>query len=247
VAWSGAQAGDQPPLQPDSLDAIVVKSEKLTVQSVIDRKVYSVASDAQSSFGTLSDILSNIPSVDVDPTGVVSLRGDTKVLILIDGKPSNQFAGASAGDNLQSIPAKDIERIEVLTTPPPQFKADGVAGVINIITRKGGPSGTAGNLQLSGGNGGRYVLGADGGYRRGPLAASFSAGYRQDYRERHVESTVVAPGPSSGQLLASRNSINERVRREVPTLKLSADYAMNDRQSINGSASWADRGGLRAN
>ena len=169
LVWvcSGADASDEPTVPAESLDTIVVKSEKLTVQSLIDRKVYSVASDAQSSFGSLGDILSIIPSVDVDPTGVVSLRGDTKVLILIDGKPSNQFAGASAGDNLQSIPAKDIERIEVLTTPPPQFKADGVAGVINIITRKGGPSGSTGSLQSSGGNGGRYVLGADGSYRRG--------------------------------------------------------------------------------
>jgi outer membrane receptor protein involved in Fe transport len=245
MACSVARAGDEPPKPVESLDAIVVKSEKLTVESLIDRKVYSVASDAQSSFGSLSDILAIIPSVDVDPTGVVSLRGDTKVLILIDGKPSSQFAGASAGDNLQSIPARDIERIEVLTTPPPQFKADGVAGVINIITRKGGPSGSSGSVQLSGGNGGRYVFGADGSYRRGPLAASVSAGYRQDYRERQVESTVVAPDPVSGQLLTSRNSINERIRREVPTLKASADYALNDRQSIDGSVSWADRGGLR--
>ena len=86
-------------------------------------------------------------------------RGDTKVLILIDGKPSSQFAGAAAGDNLQSIPAKDIERIEVLTTPPAQFKADGVAGVINIITRKQPPGGASGSLQASAGSGGRYVLG----------------------------------------------------------------------------------------
>ena len=63
-------------------------------------------SDVQSTFGTLGDVLSVIPSVDVDPDGVVSLRGDTNVLILIDGKPSTQFSGTAAGDNLQSIPAK---------------------------------------------------------------------------------------------------------------------------------------------
>ncbi|HET6326751.1 MAG TPA: TonB-dependent receptor plug domain-containing protein, partial [Planctomycetaceae bacterium] len=190
IASSAAQATDESPPAPAesppapaALETIVVKSEKLSVETLIDRKVYSVTSDAQSSFGSLSDILSIIPSVDVDPTGIVSLRGDTKVLILIDGKPSSQFAGASAGDNLQSIPAKDIERIEVLTTPPAQFKADGVAGVINIITRKTRQAGTSGSLQASGGSGGRYVLGADGSYSSGPLAASLSAGYRQDYRE----------------------------------------------------------------
>jgi outer membrane receptor protein involved in Fe transport len=246
IVSSAARATEEsPPAPADVLEAIVVKSEKLSVETLIDRKIYSVTSDAQSSFRSLSDILSVIPSVDVDPTGIVSLRGDTKVLILIDGKPSSQFAGASAGDNLQSIPAKDIERIEVLTTPPAEFKADGVAGVINVITRKRRQAGASGSLQASGGSGDRYVLGADGSYSSGPLAASLSAGYRQDYRERRVQSSVIAPDPTSGLLIESRNSINERIRREVPTVKLSADYAFNDRQSVSGSASWADRGGLR--
>jgi outer membrane receptor for ferrienterochelin and colicin len=243
ASWM-VNATDQPAaVSGDALDAIVVKSEKLSVETLIDRKVYNVTSDAQSSFGSLSDILSNIPSVDVDPTGIVSLRGDSKVLILIDGKPSSQFAGSSAGDNLQSIPAKDVERIEVLTTPPPEFKAEGVAGVINIITRQRHQTGSTGSLQASAGSGGRYVLGADGDYGDGPLTASLSAGYRQDYKERRVQSSVISP--VSGLLIDSENSISERIRREVPTVKLSVSYALTDRQSVSGSASWADRGGLR--
>jgi outer membrane receptor protein involved in Fe transport len=240
-----AKAADLAADPPAPLETIVVKSEKLSVETLIDRKVYSVTSDAQSTFGTLSDILSVIPSVDVDPDGIVSLRGDSKVLILIDGKPSSQFAGSSSGDNLQSIPAEDIERIEILTTPPAQFKADGAAGVINIITRKKRPRGTSGSLQASGGSGGRYVVGANGSYNSGPLTASLTAGYRQDYRERRVESTVTAPDPATAQIIESRNAISERIRREVPSAKLAAEYALNDRQSISGSASWSDRGGLR--
>ncbi len=242
---SVATAAESPPAAPDQLETIVIKSQKLNVETLIDRKVYSVAADAQSTFGTLSDILNVIPSVDVDPDGIVSLRGDSKVLILIDGKPSSQFAGASAGDNLQSIPAQDIERIEVLTTPPAQFKADGVAGVINIITRKGRRTGTSGSLQASGGSGGRYVLGAAGSYNSGPWSAALTAGYRADYRDRRVQSRVIAPDPISGALIESTNSISERVRREVPTVKLSTEYAFNDRQSLSGSISWGDRGGLR--
>jgi outer membrane receptor protein involved in Fe transport len=245
-ACSAANAEDSPPAPPvGDVQGIVVTSKKLSVETLIDRKVYSVTEDAQSTFGTLSDILSVIPSVDVDPDGIVSLRGDSKVLILIDGKPSAQFAGSSAGDNLQSIPAEDIERIEILTTPPAQFKADGAAGVINIITRRKHPGGTAGTLQASGGSGGRYVMGANGSYNSGPLTASLTGGYRQDYRERRVESSVVAPDPTTAEIINSANNINERIRREVPNAKLTAEYAFNDRQSVSGSASWADRGGLR--
>jgi hypothetical protein len=90
------------------METIVVSGQKLSVETLIDRKVYSVTSDPQSTFGTLSDVLSVIPSVDVDPDGIVSLRGDNNVVILIDGKPSTQFSGPAAGDNLQSIPARDI-------------------------------------------------------------------------------------------------------------------------------------------
>src|SRR5487761_2546459 len=125
-AGMAAQAADGPPPAPaESVEDIVVTARKLSIEKLIDRTVYSVPSDVQSTFGTLSDVLADIPSIDVDPDGIVSLRGDTHVLILIDGKPAAQFSGSSAGDNLQSLSAKDIERIEVLTTPPAQFKADG--------------------------------------------------------------------------------------------------------------------------
>jgi len=227
------------------MDAVVVTAQKLDVETLIDRKVYTVTSDIQSTFGTLSDVLSVIPSVDVDPDGIVSLRGDTHVLILIDGKPSTQFSGAAAGDNLQSIPAKDIERIEILTTPPAEFKADGAAGVINIITRKKRPEGGFGSVQASRGSGGRLGVGVDGSYTSGPLAVSAAAGYRQDYRHRFIQSDLVAPDSTTGQRIDNKSSIDERVRREVPTARMSGEYALNDRQSLSGSASWADRGGLR--
>ena len=118
------------------METITIQGQKLNVETKIDRKIYTVPEDAQSALGTVSDILNVIPSVDVDPDGVVSLRGDSNVLVLIDGKPATQLQGANAGDVLQSIPASEIERIEILTTPPAQFKAEGAAGVINIITRK---------------------------------------------------------------------------------------------------------------
>jgi outer membrane receptor protein involved in Fe transport len=246
VAGSTAQAADaSPPAPAASMEPVVVTARKLEVETLIDRKVYSVTSDVQSSFGTLSDVLSVIPSVDVDADGIVSLRGDTNVLILVDGKPSTQFSGAAAGDNLQSFPAKDIERIEILTTPPPEFKADGTAGVINIITRKNRTEGGFGSIQASRGSGGRSVLGADGSYKSGPLTASATAGYRQDYRHRFIQSDLLAPDSTTGLLIDNRSAIDERIHREVPTLALSGDYALNDQQSLSASASWAERGGLR--
>jgi outer membrane receptor for ferrienterochelin and colicin len=227
------------------VQSIVVTGHKLAVETLIDRKVYSVTDDVQATFGTVSDVLSAIPSVDVDPDGNVSLRGDSNVLILIDGKPSTQFSGSAAGDNLQSIPARDIERIEVMTTPPAQFKADGAAGVINIITRKKRPDGLAGSFQGSLGSSGRSVAGADSSYSSGRLNVSATAGFRHDIRQRLLESDVRAPNAPATQLLDNNSSLSERVRRQVPTVGVKAEYALDDRQSVSGSVRWNKRGGLR--
>ena len=224
----------------------MVQGQKFSVQTKIDRKIYSVPDDAQSTLGTLSDILSVIPSVDVDPDGIVSLRGDTNVLILIDGKPATQLQGSKAGDNLQSISAQDIERIEILTTPPAQFKAEGAAGVINIVTRKRGAKRLAtGSLQGSLGDGGRSLVGASGSYGGKQFAGSMNAGFRQDYRQRTVQSQLVGPDPTSGQMLESRDSASQHLRRNVPSVDVAGEYDPNDRQSLSATASWLRRGGLR--
>ncbi|HTB68623.1 MAG TPA: TonB-dependent receptor [Steroidobacteraceae bacterium] len=241
-----AQATDPPAATPDApAQTVIVTGRKLAVETLIDRRVYTVTSDLQASFGSLADVLTAIPSVDVDPDGNVSLRGDSNVLILIDGKPSTQFSGSAAGDNLQSISAKDIERIEVITTPPAQFKADGAAGVINIITRKKHPDGTSGSVQGSLGDDGRSVGGANLNYHSGPLTATATAGIRRDYRQRMLDSTVLAPDPTTGQLVNSTSSLNERIHRQTPTAGLSAEYALDERQSLSGSMSWTQHGGHR--
>jgi outer membrane receptor protein involved in Fe transport len=228
------------------MDTIVVQGQKLNVESKIDRKIYTVPEDAQSTLGTLSDILNVIPSIDVDPEGAVSLRGDTNVLILIDGKPATQLQGSKGGENLQSISSKDIERIEVLTTPPAQFKAEGAAGVINIITRKRGAKESAyGSLQGSYGNRNRWLVGANGSYGSKQFTASLNAGFREDYRQRTIQSLLIGPDPTTGQVLESRDQASQRIRRNIPSVDLSAEYDPNEFQSLSASASWLSRGGLR--
>jgi outer membrane receptor protein involved in Fe transport len=246
AATALAQAQERPVATADApLQSVVVTGRKLAVETLIDRKVYNISADVQANFGSLSDVLTAIPSVDVDPDGNVSLRGDTNVLILIDGKPSTQFSGPAAGENLQSMSAKDIERIEVITTPPAQFKADGAAGVINIITRKKRSDGISGSLQSSIGSAGRSVSGANVNYHSGALTASATAGLRRDYRQRMLDSTVVAPDPVTGVPSDSISALNERIHRQTPTAALSADYALDPRQSLSGSVSWTQHGGHR--
>jgi outer membrane receptor protein involved in Fe transport len=238
-----AAAADNPSTP---METVVVEGQKLNVETRIDRKIYTVPEDAQGTLGTLSDILNVIPSVDVDPDGIVSLRGDTNVLVLIDGKPATQLQGANAGDVLQSIAASDIERIEILTTPPAQFKAEGAAGVINIITRKRRARESA-SASLTGslGSGGRWLLGGSGSYGSRQFTASVNAGFREDFRQRTIQSVVTGPDPSTGQLLESQDHAQQLIRRNIPSVGFSSEYDPNDRQSIAVSGNWLSHGGLR--
>jgi outer membrane receptor protein involved in Fe transport len=238
-----AAAADNPST---ALETVVVQGQKLNVETKIDRKIYTVPEDAQSTLGTLSDILNVIPSVDVDPDGVVALRGDTNVLILIDGKPATQLQGANAGDVLQSISASNIERIEILTTPPAQFKAEGAAGVINIITRKrGAKESKSASLTGSLGSGGRWLVGGNANYGSKQFTASLTAGFREDYRERTIQSVVIGPDPTTGQVLESQDHADQLIRRNIPSVGFSSEYDPNDRQSIVVSGNWLSHGGLR--
>ncbi len=243
---ASAAAAPSPEAAPAPLETVVVQGQKLSVETKIDRKVYTVPEDAQSTLGTLSDILNVIPSVDVDPDGIVSLRGDTNVLILIDGKPATQLQGANAGDVLQSISASEIERIEILTTPPAQFKAEGAAGVINIITRqRAARESASASLTGSLGSGGRWLVAGNGNYGSRQFTASLSAGYREDYRERIIQSMVTAPDPIVGQVLESQDHADQIIRRNIPSVSFSSEYDPSESQAISVSGSWLSHGGLR--
>ena len=138
---------------------IVVTGQAPAVQSSIDRKVYSTTRDLQASSGSVSDVLRNVPSVDVDAQGNVSLRGDTNVQVLIDGRPSTLVSGTNRAEALQQLPADSIESVEVMTNPSAQFRPDGSSGLINIITKKNRKPGSSGTVQSSAGTDGRARCG----------------------------------------------------------------------------------------
>jgi len=144
-------------LDPESLnlDEVVIKGEKEMISYNLDKKVISVDKNITSSGGTALDVMQNIPSVAVDANGGVSLRGNSNLTILIDGKPSS-LSGLSSNDILTQIPASSIENIELVTNPSAKYDPDGTAGIINIVLKKQSISGINGVLSLNAGTGERY-------------------------------------------------------------------------------------------
>lgn len=115
----------------------------------IDKKVYDPSQDVISKGGNLQDVLANVPSVQVDTDGTVSMRGNSNVKFLINGKPSALLGIDDGADALKSIPADQIERIEVMTNPSSKYEASGTAGILNIILKKTKKTGFNGSVEGS--------------------------------------------------------------------------------------------------
>ncbi len=238
-------ASGAPPAPQDAVEGVVVTAKRPATQTLIDRKVYNTAADLQSTTGTAADLLNQIPSVDVDAEGNVSLRGDGNVTILLDGKPSAQFTGAAKGLSLQQLSGRDIDRIEVLASPPARYKAEGSGGVINIVTKKTRTEGLSGSLQANAGPDERAILGADVAYNAGKLNLSAGVVLRRDTRERRVIDDRAAFDPSSAARVYSHETLDEHLDRLIPSLKGGADYRINDKQSVGVSYSHRELSGRR--
>ena len=114
-----------------SLDEVTIVAETTTVRQLIDKKVIDVGNDILSSGGNAATVLSQLSEVDADENGSISLRGNSNVQVLVNGKPSP----LSASELLLQIPASEIKTIEVITSPSAKYRADGLTGIINILTK----------------------------------------------------------------------------------------------------------------
>ena len=246
---------------PVDLEEVVVKGEKPLFVQGIDRKVYNVEQDITAATGSASDLLRNVPSVEVDIDGNVTLRGSGDVSILVNGKASPMMKRNSA-EVLQQMPANAIERIEVITNPSARYRPEGTGGVIDIIMKKGMDPGFNGSATANAGKAGRYGGNLRLNYR--PDGTNIFGNYsvRSDRRDRSNSdvriqgigtpdsSTYTEEGSSSASPLSHMASLG--VEREFgrTTTSLSGNY-FNDRMTRNdlthssvtsgGSTSLSDR------
>lgn len=126
------------------LNEIEVQAQTSEVSLKLGKKVFRVGKDLTSQNGSATDILSNVPSVNVSPTGTVSLRGNPNVQVMINGRRS----GLTQSQALEQLSADAIESVEVITNPSAKYDASGSTGIINIILKKNRKSGLNGILRL---------------------------------------------------------------------------------------------------
>lgn len=130
-----------------TLDDVTVTAERSVVEFSLDKRVFNVGQDLAASGAGAIEVLDNVPSVNVDIEGNISLRGNSGVQILIDGKPSVlSDEGAAA---LGTLTADMIESVEVITNPSAKYEAEGSSGIINIVLKKDEKKGFNGSVTLN--------------------------------------------------------------------------------------------------
>lgn len=241
--WAQAPARDS--LFLDSVRVfkeVEVVSQHATLRSGLDKKVFSVNQSLVSVGGAAADLLRNIPGLEVDGNGNISLRGATNVKVLVDGKPS-LIGGGLVVQLLQSIPAASIEKIEVIANPSAKYDAEG-QGIINIILKKGGKPGRNVAVTASAGTRENYNAGASMNYRAGKadLYWNYTFQRKNTYSNGFQNMTYLNPGNAA---YYSNEQFPSTTISNVHVAQVGVDYNLSPRNllSIKGlyNASTTDR------
>lgn len=158
------------------LEPMVVTVERPDVAVEPDRIGYLVEALAGTPDAVVTDALRNIPDVEIEFDGTVRVRGATPT-IFINGQPA-PISGQSLAAFLEQFPANQIERIEVLETPPARYSAEGAGGIINIVLKEGTSLGVNGSASLSAGTRGQRSAGSRITLQRGPWTVNGGANLR---------------------------------------------------------------------
>jgi outer membrane receptor protein involved in Fe transport len=214
------------------LEKIDVKAKQEAFLNSVDRKVYNIGKEIQSSTGSASDLLQNVPSVQVDVDGNVSLRGNDSVLILVDGKPSTLMSAKNRADALAQIPGDSIESIEVITNPSAKYKPDGTAGIINLVRSHKQSPGFSGAVRASVGDDRRANTGVTASYHRGNLNVFGSINLRKDNRQRRSEEIRRHLDAASQAEVTTRQTTKEYLPPLSRLFELGFDYKVTEDDKI---------------
>ena len=208
----------------EALGEVTVTAERTTIQQKLDRKVITVGKDLTTSGPTAADIMNNLPSVSVDQqTGVLSLRGNSNVRVMVDGKLTN----VPIAQLLKQIPSTSIKQIELITNPSAKYNPEGMSGIVNIILHKNVAIGFNGNanVALTYEEQPKFNSSIDMNYRNGKLNFYGSWGHNTSKNENF--GNVFRPGDDTEQFFKFLDDSQSNL------VKFGVDFYLNDKNTIS--------------
>ncbi|TCC93413.1 TonB-dependent receptor [Pedobacter frigiditerrae] len=228
-----------------NLNEVVITAQKPLVEFGADVITYNVGSSVLAEGSTATDVLKNVPMVQVDIDGNATISGKRSTRVFIDGKPSD-YMTSNIADLLNVLPSDAIEKIEVMTNPPSKYSGDG-EGILNIVMKKGFKVGFNGNIGINAGLQGNTNTNAFASYRGKNFNINGGGAYRQNIGKGNSESyrTNIFPDTTFyyNQFNNNRNE-NEGGNFRVgfdwditpkQSLRLSTNYNVNSTNSLSGN------------
>lgn len=213
------------------LDEVEIVAQTSQMELDLDKRIYRVDQDLALAGSSADEILQNLPSVEVDTEGGVSLRGSQNVRILINGKPSGLVGLGGGSGGLEMLQGDMIEKIEVITNPSARYEAEGEAGIINIVLKKERKSGFNGSVNVATGFPARHSLGANLNYRSGKI--NWFGNLSGNFRSGPGGGGYVQDQFEDGQLLLRTEQDNNRVRESLGgNFRTGADVLFNEYNTL---------------
>lgn len=222
-------------MKTQDIQGVVITATAKPYKVELDKRTYDPSQDIVSKGGSLQDVLSNVPSVSVDTDGTVSMRGSSNVRFLINGKPSALLGIDDGANALQSIPADQIERIEVITNPSSKFEASGTAGILNIILKKSKKTGFNGSVIGTLGYLPQTNLNTNLSWRKGNLTwfLNGGGGYRESKNTNRNNATFFNAA-NGGRTQTDQESITKNKNNNY-NVSSGLVYDISDKTSVNAS------------
>lgn len=216
-----------------ALDEVTVRAEVSKTVFKLDKRVFNVGKDISSTGVSALEVLNNVPSVNVNIEGEISLRGSSGVQILINGKPS--VLADESSNALGTITADMIESIEVITNPSAKYEASGTAGILNIILKKEEKKGWNGSISVNTGIPDNHSIGVSLNRRTEQfnLFAQLGAGYRSLPRDNE---SIITDLKTNEKLFSEGTAYRNEAFFNVT---LGTDYHINELNVLTLSGNFA--------
>lgn len=211
------------------LEEVEVVADRNEMELKLDKRVFNVSKNLSNAGANAAEILDNIPSVQVDVEGNVSLRGSQNVRVLVDGKPST-ITGGSTADVLRQFQGNMIERVEVITNPSARYDAEGEVGIINIVLKKEKQKGINGSVEAVAGNPDNYRAAFNLNYRS--KKTNFFTSYGGAYRNSPGGGESFQTFDNGDTSYVYRSKSDRQRGGLSQNFRLGADYFINNKNTI---------------